>query len=188
MIDDLLIAATAAAPVLLYRWRARVGQKPQPNFAAWGLLLCFIYCAMGHFILNGELVEMLPPFVPFRSVVIYGTGALELLVATALAMPRRRRHGAITAIMLLVLFLPANIYACLNHVGVGEHKLGPIYLAVRIPLQLWLIGVALAVMRLDSTAGPSFCSVIGLQKLRSDLASQQPVVALKMSRSSTSAR
>lgn len=41
--------------------------------------------------------------------------------------------------MLLVTFLPANIYAAANHIGVGDHKLGPGYLWIRIPLQMFLL-------------------------------------------------
>ena len=42
----------------------------------------------------------------------------------------------------LMLFFPANIYAAIQHVPMGGHAWGPVYLLVRAPLQaailLWV--------------------------------------------------
>jgi len=155
MIDDIAVAIIAGAPALLYVSSARSGKKSSSNRASWGLAICFIYFSLGHFIFKEKLVEMLPLFVPFRPLVILLTGILELLIAAALFIPSFQRFGAVIAIIVLIMFLPANIYACVNHVGIGEHKIGPIYLVVRIPLQIWLIMVALAIVRLRSPKPPS---------------------------------
>ena len=41
---------------------------------------------------------------------------------------------------MLIAFLPVNIYAAVNRVGMGGHEWGPIYLLIRVPLQFILIG------------------------------------------------
>jgi uncharacterized membrane protein len=46
----------------------------------------------------------------------------------------------ICVIAFLIVVLPANIYAAIHRVDVGGHSLGPMYLLVRVPLQLILIG------------------------------------------------
>jgi len=38
-----------------------------------------------------------------------------------------------------VAFFPANVYAALQHVPMGGHAWGPIYLLVRAPLQLFIL-------------------------------------------------
>jgi uncharacterized membrane protein len=43
---------------------------------------------------------------------------------------------------MLVLFFPANIYAAFTRVDMGGHAWGPVYLLIRAPLQLVLIGWA----------------------------------------------
>ncbi len=43
-------------------------------------------------------------------------------------------------ILMLLGVLPANIYSALYHVKVGGHEAGPIYLLVRVPFQLFVIG------------------------------------------------
>ncbi len=85
------------------------------------------------------MVEMLPPFIPFRLELIYITGVVEFLVGIALFIPRFQKKTAWIAIALFVFFFPANIYAALNSVGLGGHQWGPVYLLIRGPLQLILI-------------------------------------------------
>ena len=43
------------------------------------------------------------------------------------------------AAAVLVLFFPANIYAAMNHIPVGGHAWGPVYLTVRAPLQIAIL-------------------------------------------------
>lgn len=155
MIEDLLIAVVAAAPLLVQRLMARAGGAARPDFASWGLAFCFVYFAIGHFVFTSQLVEMLPPQAPLRPLLIRLTGVLEVMVALGLLAPRSRRLAAITAAVLLVAFLPANIYACYHHVGIGDHRLGPVYLIVRIPLQIWLLAVALVLARRGANADAS---------------------------------
>ncbi|MCG8603257.1 MAG: hypothetical protein MI807_24150 [Verrucomicrobiales bacterium] len=83
--------------------------------------------------------EMLPSAVPFRIPLIYFTGVVELLAAGAVLVPRIRRHVGWCLIFLLLSFLPVNIYAAINRIGMGGHQWGPIYLLIRVPLQLVLV-------------------------------------------------
>ena len=57
-----------------------------------------------------------------------------------LLAPRTRRISAWAAIAMLVVFFPANVYAAVVHAPVGGHALGPAYLLVRAPVQLFMIG------------------------------------------------
>jgi uncharacterized membrane protein len=43
------------------------------------------------------------------------------------------------ATVVLVLFFPANVYAALNHIPMGGHAWGPVYLLVRAPLQIIIL-------------------------------------------------
>ena len=85
---------------------------------------------------------MLPPWVPFRLMLVYFTGLLELLIGIALFLPKYQLTAAKAAIVVFVIFFPANIYSALNGIGLGGHQWGPIYLLIRGPLQLILIAWA----------------------------------------------
>ena len=82
---------------------------------------------------------MLPPFVPFARPLILATGLLEFAIALGVLRPTSRRLVGLTAIAVLIAFFPANIYAAINHTGMGGHVWGPVYLLVRAPLQALLI-------------------------------------------------
>jgi uncharacterized membrane protein len=92
------------------------------------------------------MIEMLPPWVPERRALVYLTGLAEVLAAIGLFSNRWRQASAIAAASMLVVFFPANIYAAVNAVGMGGHTWGPIYLLIRVPLQLLLLAVALAIL------------------------------------------
>ncbi|WP_045857984.1 DoxX family protein [Teredinibacter purpureus] len=111
-------------------------------FTFWGLGIAFIFFSIGHIVKTESMVEMLPIWVPFRQAVIYLTGLLEVVIGIALFIPKFQVNAAKSAIIVLVIFFPANIYAAFNSIGLGGHQWGPIYLLIRVPLQFILIAWA----------------------------------------------
>ena len=99
----------------------------------------FAFTGVGHFIKTDALVSMMPSWVPLRVELVYLTGVLELLAGIAVCIPRFRKGAGIALIVMLIAFLPVNIYAALERVPFGGHELGPAYLLGRIPVQLLLI-------------------------------------------------
>jgi uncharacterized membrane protein len=107
--------------------------------AAFGLTLLFAFTGTGHFIQTEPMAQMLPPWVPARTFLVYATGLLEFAIAAGFLMPRTRRLTGWAAAAALVLFFPANIYAAFHHVPMGGHVEGPAYLLIRAPLQFILL-------------------------------------------------
>ncbi|HEU4344615.1 MAG TPA: hypothetical protein VFU31_23920 [Candidatus Binatia bacterium] len=103
--------------------------------AAIGLTMLFVFTGMGHFIQTEPMAQMLPPWVPERVLLVYLTGILELAIAAAFLVQRFTRFTGWVAAVMLVLFFPVNVYAALNHVPMGGHAWGPVYLLMRGPLQ-----------------------------------------------------
>lgn len=110
-----------------------------PTRARAGLSLFLIFTAIGHFIRTEGMATMLPAFVPYRVVLIYFTGILELLGAIGVWIPRLRKLTGVLLILMLIAILPSNIYSAINRVEFGGHGAGPAYLLVRIPFQLFVI-------------------------------------------------
>jgi uncharacterized membrane protein len=104
-----------------------------------GLSLLFLFTGAGHFLQTEPMSQMLPPWVPAPVALVYLTGVLELAIAIGLLLPETRRAAGWMAAAVLVLFFPANIYAAINHVPMGGHAWGPVYLMVRAPLQLAIL-------------------------------------------------
>jgi uncharacterized membrane protein len=141
MLTPVLMLLILTTPYLLARLVERQGRPVDVNAsAAWGAGLLFLFTASGHFIQTAAMVQMLPAWVPGREPLVYATGVLELAIAVALFRARWRIEGAWAAVLALIVFFPANIHAALEHVPFGGHAWGPIYLVVRGPLQLFIIG------------------------------------------------
>ena len=141
MTTPLIILGLLTAPyVALCAW-ASVRGKPVNRAvgAVMGLSAVFMFTGVGHFVRTGPMAEMLPPWIPYRVVLIYLTGLLEFALALALLLPRLRRLAGRACIAVLVLFFPVNVYAAINQVGMGGHLWGPVYLLIRGPLQVILI-------------------------------------------------
>ncbi len=104
-----------------------------------GISLVFAFTGLGHFIKTSAMAQMLPGWVPMRLALIYATGVFELLAAVAILITPLSRDVGLAICAFLLLILPSNIYAAFQRVDFGGHAAGPMYLLVRIPLQLFLI-------------------------------------------------
>lgn len=107
--------------------------------AVIGLSILFIFTGIGHFIQTEPMAQMLPPWVPARVLLVYLTGLLEFAIAVGFLVPKSRRFTGWVAAVVLILFFPANIYAAINHVPIGGHAWGPVYLLIRAPLQVMIL-------------------------------------------------
>jgi uncharacterized membrane protein len=106
------------------------------------LALVFLFTGLGHFMKTAEMTQMLPDWVPNRTLIIQLTGVMELVAALALLPRKTSRLAGIFIIAFLIAVFPANISAAWHRVEFGGHGAGPLYLALRLPLQLFLIGWA----------------------------------------------
>jgi uncharacterized membrane protein len=119
-------------------WRSGFKIRPSTR-ARVGLSLFFIFTATGHFVKAEEMSQMLPPSVPYRLEIIYGTGVFELLGAIGVWIAPLMRLIGFCIILMLICFLPANIYSAMNHVHFGGHGEGPGYLLFRVPFQFFVM-------------------------------------------------
>lgn len=102
------------------------------------LAALFVMTGVAHFIVTEPMAEMVPP--PFPPVAtVLATGVLEILGAIGLLVPRTSKLAAWCLFVFLIAVFPANIYAAVNHTGLGGHLDGPSYLWQRVPFQLLLL-------------------------------------------------
>lgn len=103
------------------------------------MAVMLVFTACGHFFFAEGMSRMVPEFIPMKVPIIWATGIAECLFAIALFAPAYRWIVGWALLAFLVLILPANIKAALDHLNyqTGEYD-GPglSYLWFRIPLQL----------------------------------------------------
>ncbi|RXE85974.1 hypothetical protein [Pseudoalteromonas sp. A757] len=141
MVTPIIIILLLCGPLLLgiIYSKIRDVQVETTTLACWGLGIAFMFFFIGHIVKAQGMVEMLPSWVPYRLPLVYFTGVIELVVAVLLFIPSYQLVAAKVAIVIFILFFPANVYAAFNSVGLGGHQWGPVYLLIRAPLQIILI-------------------------------------------------
>jgi len=107
--------------------------------AAIGLGILFMFTASAHFVQTQPMAQMLPPWVPGRTIWVYVTGLLEFAIAAGFFVARTRRYTGWAAAAMLVMFFPVNVYAALNHIPMGGHAWGPVYMMIRGPVQVIIL-------------------------------------------------
>jgi uncharacterized membrane protein len=132
--------AVILALLLLPYWLLTLAEIPESLRGRAGISLVFAFTGVGHFIRTSAMTQMLPDWVPLRVPLIYATGVFELLAAVAILIAPLSRVVGLAICAFLLLILPSNIYAAFQRVNFGGHAAGPVYLLVRVPLQLFLVG------------------------------------------------
>jgi len=105
------------------------------------LMLCFT--AIGHFVFAKGMAMIIPPFIPFKRTLVFGTGLLEIILGLGLLFPSTRISSGYLLLLFFILITPANIYAATRHIDIEKGTFtgpGNAYLWFRIPLQLLFIG------------------------------------------------
>ena len=106
------------------------------------LALFFLFAGITHFTATGAFVSIVPPPLPFKREVVWLTGAIELVFALGLILPRWRRIIGWLLSAYLLAVLPANIYMALANMPLGPLD-GPVALWGRVLLQFPLIALIL---------------------------------------------
>jgi uncharacterized membrane protein len=144
MTTPIVMLVLMLGPYLLVRLLSLVMQRDYDaqRAAAIGLALLFVFTGIGHFIDTESMAQMLPPWIPERVLLVYLSGFCEFAIGAGFLMEGSRRFTGWVASLMLVLFFPVNVYAALNHIPMGGHAWGPVYLLIRTPLQaiilLWI--------------------------------------------------
>lgn len=143
MTTPAIILALLVLPAITGRLVNRVAGRQIADIGrcgVWGIALVFVFTGVGHFLVTASMAEMLPPWVPGRIPLVYFTGVLEIAAGLAVLVPSWRTLIGRLLILMLILFLPVNIYAAVHQIDMGGHAWGPVYLLIRVPLQVLLIG------------------------------------------------
>jgi len=108
----------------------------------FALALMFAVTAASHFLprSRGDLVRMVPRWLPAPAMLVTVTGVLEGLGAVGLLVPALVRPAAFGLAALLVVLTPANVHAAREGVGLGGRPASA--LVWRLPLQgAWIVAL-----------------------------------------------
>lgn len=108
MVTPIIIILLLCSPLLLgiIYSKVRGVQVEAATLACSGLGIAFMFFFIGHIVKAQRMVEMLPSWVPYRLPLVYFTGAIELVVAILLFIPKYQLPTAKAAIAIFILFFP----------------------------------------------------------------------------------
>jgi uncharacterized membrane protein len=129
-----------AVLALASRLRSDVSFRWSLIFRSW-ISAVFLVIGTLHFVSPAGVVELIPPFIPFRLFFSYASGVLELALAIGM-WTRYRRIAGMTMIAVLAAFLPFNIYGWTIASNSVNYVDDPYYLWLRVPLQAVFIAFA----------------------------------------------
>jgi uncharacterized membrane protein len=121
---------------------SRVADDVPRTLGRWLLAAFLLAAGIGHFARTEEFLGQVPSFLPFRTAIVYVSGAAEIALAGALvALPQHRvKLGWITAGFFVAVF-PGNIYQAVA--GVPAFGMGPTARWVRLAFQPLFVAWAL---------------------------------------------
>lgn len=109
--------------------------------------LVFILTGTLHFLVPEYYLRIIPPFLPHGRVLVYLSGAAEVLGGLGVLGRRWRRAAGVGLILLLVAVFPANVQMLLLARGAGAPLWEEVLLWLRLPLQAALIAWVWVVRR-----------------------------------------
>ena len=132
----ILSVATTTAAVVLRGRRLRTA-------ARWGFGIAMVVAGATHLVKPTPFEQHLPDWVPGPSVLVAGTGLIEIALGIGLLLVRSRRQlvGMATAAYLAAVF-PANVYVAVAGVDVDGQP-GGVYPWLRLPFQALFVAWAL---------------------------------------------
>ena len=105
----------------------------------WVIALLFSFAGIMHFVSPGPYAGIMPPFLPFPILLVWISGAAEILGGIGVLIPKVRRAAGWGLIALLIAVFPANIYMFWRQLHEHGWVSFTAILLARLPLQFLLI-------------------------------------------------
>lgn len=115
------------------------------------LALAMIGIGLTHFISPEPFLRIVPDFFPYQSVLVYGSGFLEMIGGIGLLIPQLSQAAAWLLAILFAIVFPANLYQAINNIPVPGLPHDPPLIELRLPFQIFLIAWAWWLTKNDSS-------------------------------------
>lgn len=113
------------------------------------LALMFVGIGVAHFATTRYFAEIMPPYLPAHALLIYVSGACEILGGIGLLSTTTRRLARWGLIALLMAVFPANVQMAIDFDRWGAFGIPRWALYARLPLQVALIAWVYRATRAD---------------------------------------
>jgi len=98
---------------------------------------------IGHFLYTNDFASIVPPWMPYPRETVLATGALEILFAVLLFVPKARQRIGLWIAVYCLAVLPANVYMLQNNIPMFGYQAPPELLYARLVLQVGIIALVI---------------------------------------------
>ena len=106
------------------------------------LTALMIFAGTLHFLKPEPFIKIVPSYLPNPRILVYVSGVFEILGGLGLLIPSFSSAAAWGLIALYIAVFPANLNMALNGISFGTEPISPLFLWLRLPLQLLLVAWA----------------------------------------------
>jgi acetyl esterase len=96
----------------------------------------YLLAGVNHFLSPDFYSKMMPAYLPYPLFLVYLSGAIELILAIGLVLPKTKKISAWGIVVMLIAVFPANLNMALN---ASDWDISKISLYSRLPFQIFLI-------------------------------------------------
>ena len=100
----------------------------------------YIYTGLLHFTNTNWFLQIVPPYLPMKTELVYLSGLFEVILGFMLIVPALRYYAGWGLILLLIAVYPANIY--LAQTNGAAMNTSALVAWGRLPFQFLFIGIA----------------------------------------------
>lgn len=94
--------------------------------------LFMIYAGVQHFLKPEFYLPFVPSFLPFQTIIIYLSGAVEIIVGVLLLTKKHQGIGAYALLVLMLVFLPVHINDVISDTpAIGSQRAAVIRLVIQ---------------------------------------------------------
>ena len=106
------------------------------------LALFLAYAGIQHFLKPAFYEPFVPAFMPAKTVIVYASGVVELLLGILLLVPKYTKLAATGIIILMLVFLPIHVWDVFSETpAIGSHGAALIRLPVQFLFIAWAYGI-----------------------------------------------
>ena len=84
------------------------------KYARYFLIGFYIIAGSNHLLNPQMYTELIPDYLPYHTLINYGSGLLEITLALGVAFAKTRYYAAIGIILMLLLFIPSHLFFIKN--------------------------------------------------------------------------
>ena len=93
----------------------RPRRRPVKSVLRYVMAAFYVWAGINHFLRPEFYLNLMPPYIPLHTEMVYLSGVAEILLGVLVAIPRTATMPAWGIILMLIVFLPVHVHMLVNN-------------------------------------------------------------------------